>query len=319
MPLESIFDNNLNIKQMVIPPEQTQKQPFDLYRDVEKRDWDALVEYIRATEPQEAPTALRVNSSAFPNELKIGVPETGIALARLRVLFPQHPERIPATAQLRAEMMAGAQRFSEWLVQHQLYEPKDIRIYCSELAHVKLLFPDVTDEELGVNESFWSRVIPIYNTLRRDLLQKTGFYVREDEPALDSSVLAVSLRILSPDNFKKRTSPMNDAHWESYHGWLEKYYTQSEWHKFTILAAELKILFPQHSQDLFLDDRSWQGMKEHFNQYRNDHQIFPMLAMYLAILAADRIVVGEGNIQIHSLKNKSQFVPNKPLPQIRKF
>ena len=82
----------------------------------------------------------------------------------------------------------------------------------------------------------------------------------------------------------------------------------------------IKILAPDKSSQLNIDNQAWQGMKQELEQDRNGKWWrFTDLAMAMKILAADKAEITDQGLEITMLPPESFKSEKKPRPERRSF
>ncbi|MEW6408271.1 MAG: hypothetical protein AB1465_06320 [Patescibacteria group bacterium] len=112
-----------------------------------------------------------------------------------------------------------------------------------------------------------------------------------------------------------------DSDWQEMKAKLQKYRQNKNWWDFSWLAMEMKILFPDRSQELELNEEDWQGMRAALEEYRQnkDWGNFSWFAMKMKILAAFKAQITNQGIECQTRPFKFKPKPKIPRPERRAF
>ncbi|MEW6408268.1 MAG: hypothetical protein AB1465_06305 [Patescibacteria group bacterium] len=112
-----------------------------------------------------------------------------------------------------------------------------------------------------------------------------------------------------------------DSDWQEMKAKLQEFRQNKNWWDFSWLAMEMKILFPDRSQELELDEKAWQGMKTKLQEYRQAKKwgAFSSQAMAMKVLAAFKAQITNQGIEYQMRPFKFKPKPKIPRPERRKF
>lgn len=277
-------ENPLNIKSMVLPPVKLNSGlTFHPERDLRSDDFDIIRQSLLSEDPAEA-------------KFKSGYIDF---LFRLKYLYPQRQADLKMNELDDQTWQALSPRLNEEVEHSNWYG------YLQDLAYMKLLFPA---KYMNTNFSIFERVCDFVDNLRQ-----TGNNIVFPLTAMHFKMaFPTSMTELSLDDplFQK----LNDAYLKMQDDGLDSVHIPAN-------GPALKIIFPQHAQEVIYLPETWKGLRTILDKRRLEKEWkgFSYNALCMYMMAADELKVDQDGLTITYRKSLGSLAQNQPVPQIRRF
>lgn len=139
---------------------------------------------------------------------------------------------------------------------------------------MKILFPERT-EELKIDDEAWRE-------MKKSLVRRT----QTDDVAGATREIA-ALKVLFPERAPSMLKSLGpDKFWVPQKRRLKEYREHRLWDKFLAHAEKMKIIFPERTTKLNIDDATWGNLKESLRTEATDR--FAKKAAFMRVLSPDR-------------------------------